>query len=238
MGITTGVTQLINNQREMQIQTYLARNHWLSEDRYQNNQRDPGEGFVASDSCTLGLQNTCVACWCCLAAPSSLSPRVWLVIHVRVGSFTVCSNLLQNKVTQTEAQTELFSLIQHVFPHRTDGYISGVLMCSAGKLKLLNLAVRRGLYCRFTSVQEGHKLQEVTDACCIWAPILPASAPTRASVVIATHTWAAWQMSCRLKEMAFYRFTGEQWRPGGKWIQNMVHYSLLYKNEPKLSFLS
>lgn len=141
-------------------------------------------------------------------------------------------------ILETEAQTELFSLIQHVFPHRTDGYISGVLMCSAGRLKLLNLAVRRGLYCRFTSVQEGHKLQEVTDACCIWAPILSASAPTRASVVIATHTWAAWQMSFRLKEMAFYRFTGEQWRPGGKWIQNMVHYSLPYKNEPKLSFLS
>lgn len=58
---------------------------------------------MTSVSCKLGLQNTHAAfqCWlAAAAASSSCIPSVWLVVHAHVGMFTVCSNLLQNKVTQ------------------------------------------------------------------------------------------------------------------------------------------
>lgn len=133
--------------------------------------RDPGEGFVTCDSCKrvlpvsvawlLILPSALVCGWLCTCAWARLQ------FALTSSKTKLLSRIPTAGILETEAQTELFSLIQHVFPHRTDGYISGVLMCSAGKLRLLNLAVQRNLYCRLASVQEGRKLQEVTDACCI-----------------------------------------------------------------------
>lgn len=122
---------------------------------------------MTSVSCKLGLQNTHAAfqCWLAAAASSSCIPSVWLVVHVHVGMFTVCSNLLQNKVTQQNTDCGNVSdgssnrMIFSDSACVSDGrYIRDVL-----KLKLLNRQSEEALHkftgvnihCRFTSEQDG-----------------------------------------------------------------------------------